>query len=59
MDLLCRALQDGVRERVRKVRNAGMPSGSYVPGTGNSVANYVSTENFLAMGDAGHRWAAA
>ena len=59
MDLLCRAPEAQVRERVREVLDACMGSGSYVLGTRNSVANYVPLENFLAMVDEGHRWEAA
>ena len=45
-----------VRARVRQVLDACMPGGGYVLGTGNSVANYLPVQNFLAMVDEGHRW---
>jgi uroporphyrinogen decarboxylase len=56
IDLLCRASEEEVRARVRAVLDACMPGGGYVLGTGNSVANYIPVDNFLAMVDEGHRW---
>ncbi len=56
MDFLCRASEEQVRARVRTILDACMPGGGYVLGTGNSVANYIPTRNFLAMVDEGHRW---
>lgn len=56
IDLLCRGTEDQVRARVREVLDACMPGGGYALGTGNSVTNYVSITNFLAMVDEGHRW---
>lgn len=32
-----------------------MPGGGYCLGTGNSVANHIPTENYLAMLDEGRR----
>ncbi|MCZ7542656.1 MAG: uroporphyrinogen-III decarboxylase-like protein [Anaerolineae bacterium] len=56
VDFLCRARPDEVRARVRATLAACMPGGGYVLGTGNSVANYIPVENFLAMVDEAHRW---
>jgi uroporphyrinogen decarboxylase len=56
LDLLCRAPEDAVRQRVRYVLDANMPGGGYVLGTGNSVANYVPVRNFIAMVEEGHAW---
>ena len=56
VDFLCRATEDEVRAYTRRVLDACMPSGGYVLGTGNSVANYIPVRNFLAMVDEGHRW---
>ena len=33
-----------------------MPGGGYCLGTGNSVANYIPLDNYLAMLDEGRRW---
>jgi uroporphyrinogen decarboxylase len=56
MDFLCRASVEQVRVRVRKVLDACMPGGGYVLGTGNTVANYIPVQSFLAMVEEGHRW---
>jgi uroporphyrinogen decarboxylase len=56
IDFLCRADEAAVRARVRSVLEACMPGGGYVLGTGNSVANYVPLNNFLAMVDESRRW---
>jgi len=58
MDFLCRSSEAGVRVRVRETLEQCMPEGGYVLGTGNSVANYVPIENYLAMLDEGRRFAA-
>jgi uroporphyrinogen decarboxylase len=55
MDLLCRATEKQVRERVREVIDVCGPGGGYALGTGNTVANYVPVRNFLAMLDEGRR----
>jgi len=58
MDFLCRADEDSVRRSVRETLEACMPGGGYCLGTGNSVANYVPVDNYLAMLDEGRRfWA--
>lgn len=56
MDLLTRGTEDQVRARTRQVLDACMPGGGYALGTGNSVANYVPVNNYLAMVEEGHRW---
>jgi len=55
MNLLCRSTQTQVRAYVRQVLTACMPGGGYALGTGNSVANYIPLENYLAMLDEGRR----
>ena len=50
IDLLCRGSEEDVRKRVRDIL-AKCNEGGYVMGTGNSVANYINPENFLAMMD--------
>ncbi|MBN1284190.1 MAG: uroporphyrinogen-III decarboxylase-like protein [Anaerolineae bacterium] len=56
VDFLCRAAEDQVRARTRDVLDKCMPGGGYVLGSGNSVANYIPVQNFLAMVDEGHKW---
>jgi len=56
VDFLCRATEEQVRERVRKTLEVCMPGGGYFLGTGNSVANYIPVDNFLAMLDEGRRF---
>ena len=58
LDFLCRADEQAVRARVRETLEACMPGGGYVLGTGNSVANYIPVDNYLAMLDEGRRFTA-
>ena len=53
MDYLCRAEQTAIRQRVRDTLDVCMKGGGYCLGTGNTVANYVPLDNFLAMVDEG------
>jgi uroporphyrinogen decarboxylase len=57
MDFLCRSDQEAVRQRVRETLAVCQPGGGYCLGTGNSVANYVPVENYLAMLDEGRKFA--
>lgn len=56
IDFLCRATEDQVRQRVRQTLDVCMPGGGYCLGTGNSVANYIPLDNYLAMLDEGRKW---
>jgi uroporphyrinogen decarboxylase len=56
MDFLCWASEEQVRQRVRDTLEKCMPGGGYCLGTGNSVANYVPLDNFLAMLDEGRKF---
>ena len=56
VDFLCRANERQVRRRVRKTLEKCMPGGGYCLGTGNSVANYIPVDNYLAMLDEGRKW---
>jgi len=56
VDFLCRATSAQVRERVRETLAACLPGGGYCLGTGNSVANYIPVDNYLAMVDEGRRF---
>jgi uroporphyrinogen decarboxylase len=58
LDFLCRASEEEVRARVRDTLEVCWPGGGYCLGTGNSVANYVPVDNYLAMLDEGRRFAA-
>jgi uroporphyrinogen decarboxylase len=56
LDFLCRSTPEQVRERVRSTLDACLPGGGYCLGTGNSVANYIPLDNYLAMWDEGCRY---
>lgn len=56
VDFLCRASEAQIRERVRQTLKACQPGGGYCLGTGNSVANYVPLDNYLAMLDEGRKY---
>jgi uroporphyrinogen decarboxylase len=49
------ANEDQVRAYVDRVLEACMPGGGWALGTGNSVANYIPLENYLAMLDEGRK----
>ena len=53
MDFLCRSGPDAIRQRVRETLDVCQSGGGYCLGTGNSVANYIPIENYLAMVDEG------
>ena len=56
VDFLCRAGQSDIRRRTRATLRECQPGGGYCLGTGNSVANYVPLDNYLAMLDEGRRF---
>ncbi len=56
VDFMCRATPEQIRERVRKTLDICMPGGGYCLGSGNSVANYIPVDNYLAMMDEGRSW---
>ena len=53
VDFLCRAEQGDIRKRVRETLDICTPGGGYCLGSGNSVANYIPIDNYLAMVDEG------
>jgi uroporphyrinogen decarboxylase len=53
MDFLSRRSVNEVREYVRNILKVCKPGGGYCLGSGNTVANYVPLENYLAMLDVG------
>jgi len=58
VDFLCRSDEAAVRERVRHTLDVCMRGSGYCLGTGNSVANYIPLDNYLAMLDEGRRFGA-
>jgi uroporphyrinogen decarboxylase len=56
VDFLCRATEKQVRRRVRETLKKCMAGGGYCLGSGNSVANYVPVDNYLAMLDEGRKF---
>jgi uroporphyrinogen decarboxylase len=57
MNFLCRATEREIRARVRSTLDACMPGGGYCLGTGNTVANFVPMDSYLAMLDEGRKYA--
>ncbi len=53
VDFLCRSDEAAIRSRVRETVETCSPGGGYCLGTGNSVANYIPLDNYLAMLDEG------
>jgi uroporphyrinogen decarboxylase len=53
VDFLCRSDEQTIRRRVRDTLDKCLPGGGYCLGTGNSVANYIPLDNYLAMVDEG------
>ena len=58
VDFLCRSDASAIRRRVRDVLDKCLPGGGYCLGTGNSVANYIPLDNYLAMVDEGRLYSA-
>ena len=56
VDFLCRSTEGDIRRRVRETLDACLPGGGYCLGTGNSVANYIPIDNYLAMLDEGRKY---
>lgn len=55
VDFLCRSSEEAVRQRVRDTLEICQEGGGYCLGTGNSVANYIPLNNYLAMLDEGRK----
>ncbi len=56
MDFMIRANEQAVRLRTRDTLEKCQPGGGYCLGTGNSVANYMNLDNYLAMLDEGRKF---
>ena len=53
VDFLCRRDEQAIRARVRNTLDKCLPGGGYCLGTGNTPANYIPVDNYLAMVDEG------
>lgn len=56
INFLCHATPEQIRLRVNDTLDSCFPGGGYCLGTGNSVANYLPVDNYLAMLDAGRNY---
>jgi uroporphyrinogen decarboxylase len=56
VDLLSRGTEQQVRDRTETILRACAPDGGYACGSGNSIANYVKPQNYLAMLEAVHHF---
>ncbi|MBN2323440.1 MAG: uroporphyrinogen-III decarboxylase-like protein [Spirochaetes bacterium] len=56
VDFLCRADEAAIRRRVHDTLDVCMEGTGYCLGTGNTVANYMPADNYLAMLDEGRRY---
>ncbi|MCD6415912.1 MAG: uroporphyrinogen-III decarboxylase-like protein [Planctomycetes bacterium] len=56
MDFLARADEEQIRRRVRRTLKQCLPGGGYCLGSGNSIANYIPVDNYLAMLDEGRKF---
>jgi len=56
VDFLCRADEAQIRRRVRETLEVCLPGGGFCLGSGNSVANYIPVDHYLAMLDEGRRF---
>jgi len=57
MDLLARGSEEAIRRRTREILEVCAARGTgYCLGTGNTAANYIPAERYLAMLDEGRRW---
>jgi uroporphyrinogen decarboxylase len=56
MDILTRSSVDECRAAVRDVLARCAPGGGYALGSGNTVANYLPSANYLAMVEEGLAW---
>jgi uroporphyrinogen decarboxylase len=59
MDLLCRATPDEIAGRTRELLELTRNYRGFAVGCGNSIADYVPVENYLAMTEAARDWRGA
>lgn len=53
IDIMARGTEKQVRQRTRQILESCATGCGYILGSGNSIANYIPLENFLAMVDEG------
>jgi uroporphyrinogen decarboxylase len=58
VDFLVRATPEQVKQRVRETLDICLPAGGYCLGSGNTIANYIPLDNYLAMLEAGREYGA-
>lgn len=56
VDKLSRWSEPEIRKYIRDIIDKCAPVGGYALGSGNTIANYVKVENYLAMLDEGRKW---
>jgi len=56
VDILSRLSEKEVRKEVTRILYECAPGGGYALGSGNTIANYVKLENYLAMLDEGSKY---
>jgi uroporphyrinogen decarboxylase len=56
VDKLCRLPEHELRAYVRDIIEHCLPGGRFALGSGNTVANYVPVQNYLAMIEEGLNW---
>ena len=56
VDFLCRSNPQAIRSRVRRTLDVCQDGGGFCLGSGNTVANYIPLDNYLAMIDEGRRY---
>jgi uroporphyrinogen decarboxylase len=56
IDKLARLDEESLRSYVREALDVCMPGGRYIFGSGNSICNFVSVENYIIMLDEGYKW---
>ncbi len=55
MNFICSSTEEEVRRYVDRIIEECAPGGGYALGTGNTVANYIPLNNYLAMLDEGRK----
>jgi uroporphyrinogen decarboxylase len=56
VDYLCRHAPGEVKDYTKRILEACAPGGGYALGSGNTIANYIPVENYLAMLEAGREF---
>ena len=56
VDFLCRHSPREVKERTKRILEVCSRGGGYALGSGNTIANYIPVENYLAMLEAGREF---